>query len=132
MPDLADHDLADFVELDLPLHPRHASTVRAVAASVAADAHFTVDQIDDLRLGVNEAVSVLTDVDEPGDARLTVRFDLAPDRLTMTARRANHDEAVTSDLLDALAARILRAVVDEFSIGDDGAFVVVKRAAADE
>ena len=53
----------EFVELDLPLAHRHASTVRVVAASLGADAGLTVDEIEDLRLGVNEAVSVLADVD---------------------------------------------------------------------
>ena len=55
---------------------RHASTVRVVAASLGADAGLTVDEIEDLRLGVNEAVSVLADVDAPTGARLRVRFEI--------------------------------------------------------
>ena len=57
--------MAEHVDIDLPLSPRHASTVRAVAASVGADVGLSVDQIDDLRLGVNEAIAILTDVDVP-------------------------------------------------------------------
>ena len=37
----------DVVRLDLPLHHRHASTVRVVAASLAADLGFSVDEIED-------------------------------------------------------------------------------------
>lgn len=121
----------DHVELDLPLHARHASTVRAVAASLAADANLSVDDIDDLRLGVNEAVSVLTDVDVGHDPapRLRLRFDVAPDSITMTARREGVGGVLAADAIDDLARRILNAVVDEFRIAD-GAFVVVKRSAS--
>ena len=41
-----------------------------VAASLGADAGLTVDEIEDLRLGVNEAVSVLADVDATAGVRL--------------------------------------------------------------
>jgi hypothetical protein len=40
------------------------------------------------------------------------------------------DRALSIDDIDALAVRILRAVVDEFRVADDGAFVVVKNALA--
>ena len=119
----------DVVELDLPLQHRHASTVRVVAASLGADAGLTVDEIEDLRLGVNEAVSVLADVDAV-DARLRVRFEINGQAMTVTARRTGVDQALSIDDIDELAVRILRAVVDEFRVDDDGAFVVVKNALA--
>lgn len=119
----------EFVELDLPVHAKHASTVRAVAASMAAEAGYTVDEIDDLRLGVNEAVSLLTDVDAPPEARLRLRFIVGQDELVMTARCEGVDRPI--DQIDELADRILRAVVDRYMIGDDGTFVLVKRMAGD-
>lgn len=122
---------ADVIELDLPLQHRHASTVRVVAASLAADVGFTVDEIDDLRLGVNEAVAVLADVDADADARLHLRFAVVGPTLTVTATRRGVAEAITAEDVDALAMRILRAVVDEFRVDADGAFVVVKRAGTD-
>ena len=124
-----DH-MPEIVELDLPLAHRHASTVRVVAASLAADAGLTVDEIEDLRLGVNEAVSVLADVDATGGARLRVRFEILGHGMTVTARRSGVDEALSIDDIDALAVRILSVVVDEFRVDDDGAFVVVKNALA--
>ena len=120
----------EVVELDLPLAHRHASTVRVVAASLGADAGLTVDEIEDLRLGVNEAVSVLADVDVTGGARLQVRFEILDYGMTVTARRSGVEQALSFDDIDALAVRILRAVVDEFRVDDDGAFVVVKNALA--
>lgn len=121
----------DVVDLDLPMEHRHASTARVVAASLAADAGFTVDEIDDLRLGVDEAVAVLADVDTDAGARLHLRFEIAGSTLTVTATRRGIDRPVTTDDLDILAVRILQAVVDEFRVESDGAFVVVKRAGTD-
>jgi len=121
--------MSDHVELDLPLLPKHASTVRAVAASLAADAGFTIDEIDDLRLGVNEAVSVLTDVDldTPGGARMQLHFEVERGAIKVTADRNCSDTAVTGDDLDVLATRILGAVVDDFDVDEAGRITVVKR-----
>jgi serine/threonine-protein kinase RsbW len=119
----------EVVELDLPLAHRHASTVRVVAASLGADAGLTIDEIEDLRLGVNEAVSVLADVDPTDGARLSVRFEIAGHGMTVTASRTGVEQVLSIDDIDALAVRILRAVVDEFRV-DDGAFIVVKNALA--
>jgi anti-sigma regulatory factor (Ser/Thr protein kinase) len=120
----------EVVELDLPLQHRHASTVRVVAASLGADAGLTVDEIEDLRLGVNEAVSVLADVDATAAARLRVRFEINDQAMTVTARRTGVDQSLSIEDIDELAVRILRAVVDDFRVDHDGAFVVVKNALA--
>lgn len=119
------------VELDVPLDARYATTVRSVVASLAATLGMSIDDIDDLRLGVNEAISLLTDVDtDPGgDARLHVRFDTEPGQITVSAHRRGVAAAVAE--IDALASRILGAVVDEFSIGDEGLFLLVKRMPID-
>ena len=66
----------EVITLSLPLSARHASTVRVVAASLAADCGFNIDEIDDLRLGINEAVSIMTDIDAPPQARLLVEFEV--------------------------------------------------------
>lgn len=122
--------MSDHAELDLPLTSRYATTVRAVAASMAATLGMSVDDIDDLRLGVNEAISVLTDVDDDTDGRLHVRFTLEPDAISVTADRRGVD-GVPPAAIDALAERILGAVVDEYSLDDGGVFLLVKRVRAD-
>lgn len=119
--------MADHVELDVPLASRYASTVRAVAASVGAELGFTIDDIDDLRLGVNEAVSILSDVDDSKGARLHIRFE--PDAATITVRcsRRGVDTPIVEDDIDVLARRILGAVVDEYSVDEAGQITVIKR-----
>ncbi len=119
--------MSDHVDLDLPLHSRYASTVRAVTASMAADAGFSVDDIDDLRLGVNEAIAVLTDVDDADGSRLKVRFECNTGEVTVRSNRLGDIAPMVDADLDALARKILDAVVDEYAVDDDGVMTVVKR-----
>lgn len=119
--------MAHRITVDLPLHARHASTARTVAVSIGADAGFTVDDLEDLRLGVNEVVSVLTDVDAPDDARLVLSFWQGPGEITMTGERHGAPEPLQAADLDVLAERILGHVADEFGIDDDGVFRLRKR-----
>lgn len=118
----------DIVRLDLPLNHRHASTVRVVAASLAADLGFSVDEIEDLRLGVDEAVSVMADVEDATDARLHLAFESTDRTITVRVTRTNIPQRLSAADVDSLAVRILQAVVDRFDVGDDGSFIVSKRA----
>jgi anti-sigma regulatory factor (Ser/Thr protein kinase) len=122
----------EVVELDLPLSTRHASTARVVAASLAADAGFTVDEIDDLRLGLNEAVSVVADAadveavnGDGGASRLLLRFEVDGKRITIHASQGGTGAVTSTDGPDELAQRILGAVVDSFAY-DGGRFVITK------
>lgn len=120
------------VRLDVPLDARYATTVRSVVASLAATLGMSVDDIDDLRLGVNEAISLLTDRgDEPedDDARLHVAFDTEPGRISVSVRRSGVASTVTD--VDGLAQRILDAVVDGWSVDGDGRIELVKRVRPD-
>lgn len=122
--------MAEHVELDVPLSSRYASTVRAVAASVCAELGFSVDDIDDLRLGVNEAVSILSDVDDLADARLHIRFEAADGAVTVHCSRQGVDGPIVDDDIDVLARRILDAVVDDYALDGAGRITVVKRLGA--
>ena len=125
----------DVVEVMLPLEHRHASTVRVVAAALGADAGFDVDEIDDLRLGVDEAVAAIVAA-SPGHsangsgaaaARLVLHFETEPGAVTVRATRTPPIPLTRSDV-DGLALRILEAVSDRFDVVD-GALVLTKRAA---
>ncbi len=124
--------MSEHAELDLPLSARYATTVRAVAASMASTISMSIDDIEELRLGVNEAISVLTDLDDdaPITGRLHVRFELADGEIRVTVGRSGVDDEPNVEL-DVLAERILGAVVDEYSVDDSGAFLLVKRVPAD-
>jgi hypothetical protein len=117
----------ELITLSLPLSARHASTVRVVAASLAADCGFNIDEIDDLRLGINEAVSIMTDVDALPQARLLVEFAVRHSTIAVAVRRSGVDGLDRAEPIDELARRILGVVVDSFEISD-GSFLLWKSA----
>lgn len=117
------------VELTLPFGHRYTSTARVVAAAIGADVGFDVDEIDELRLLVDEAVSVVVEVGGDTDARVSLRFSTGAPRAVTVSVAATAGPGLTRDDIDALALRILEAVADEFTVAE-GALVITKRRAA--
>lgn len=125
------------IGLDLPADARHAATARVVVASLAADAGFSVDEIDDLRLALNEAVALLADEiggTQFGDVtmigggsgdRVEVELDVGPGRIVVEVRRPG---TMIVPEIDDLADRILSAVVDTHVLGP-GLIRLLKTAA---
>ncbi|MEJ5914161.1 ATP-binding protein [Pseudokineococcus sp. 1T1Z-3] len=74
------------VALRLPADPAFLSVLRTTAASLAARLDLTLDEVEDLRIAVDEAAAlVLGDGRpgaDPGPAHLEAVFDLTPARLT--------------------------------------------------
>jgi serine/threonine-protein kinase RsbW len=122
MADTAPNELDEFIELLVPLRNKYASTIRVLAASLGADVGFSVDEIDDLRLGLSEVFSLLVEQGSRGVA--AVRFRIEPDRLTIRVTPPSMPVHVAPD---DLAATILSSVVDSYSFEPD-AITLVKRA----
>jgi hypothetical protein len=123
---------AERVEISVPLRTEYFATLRTLAASLGADAGFSVDEIDDLRLAISEVVSSLGDgpvseetVAGAGGDRIDATFEVGGEQIgvSITTRHG------TGDLvLDDLATGILASVVDDYEVR--GATVrLVKRAA---
>src|SRR6185436_8475509 len=74
----------------VPASPQFLSAARVVAASLGVEAGLDVDDLDDLRLGVNELVSLLVEVAAPG-SRVDLEFEVDDVRITV---RGAIDEAV--------------------------------------
>ena len=70
------------VELRLPADGAYASVLRTLTAGLAARLDFTMDDIEDLRIAVSEAVAMVLDEADPG-AELDCRFRLEPGELTV-------------------------------------------------
>ena len=115
-------DSSSQVEVTVPLRADYGSILRLIAASLGADAGFSVDDIDDLRLALSEVFSSF--VDRGGgaiDARVVVTFDTAGTGLAVSLSAVNgRGEAVgavgdhASFELDELATSIIGVAVDEF------------------
>lgn len=114
----------DRIELTVPLRTEFASTVRTVAASLGADLGFSVDEIDDVRLGISEVFSVLVDAADDGSGRAHVVFAAGRNHLEVGITADGWLEDVE---LDELATNILRSVTDEFDVGAAGV-TMTKRA----
>ena len=75
------------VELRVPADGAYVSVLRTLTAGLAARLDFTLDDIEDLRIAVSEAVAMVLDQAAAG-AELTCAFDLAPGRLGLTITTA--------------------------------------------
>lgn len=72
----------DVVEVRIPADVAYVSTLRLTAASLAARCSLTVDDIEDLRLAVDEACALLLPYATDGST-LDAHFELTPGRLAV-------------------------------------------------
>jgi serine/threonine-protein kinase RsbW len=113
------------VHLSLPATPRYLAAARVVATSLGAESGLTVDDLDDLRLGVNELVSALVEASTAGE-RVELEFEVAGSRVTVRGRRSGGPARPIE--LDELTTRIVEAVADEHSI--DGSSFTISKASS--
>jgi serine/threonine-protein kinase RsbW len=101
----------DAVEVRIPADVVYVSTLRLTAASLAARCDLTIDDIEDLRLAVDEACALLLPHAAP-NTTLDARFELAQGRLAVetsvaTAEAAEPDRSGFAwTVLGALASSV--------------------------
>jgi serine/threonine-protein kinase RsbW len=121
---------AEVVTLVLPARSEFLRIARLAAADMASRAGMSVEELDDVRIVVDELAHVLLASVSPGDPTLELRFTIADGALSVEGRREG--TPVLRPLApDDLAERIVRATSDEHLLGADehGArFRVLKRA----
>jgi serine/threonine-protein kinase RsbW len=98
------------VLLTVPADTDVLALVRLNAALLGAFADFTVDEIDDLRIAIDEAVAHVASLD--GAAEVQLRFEVRPPTLTIDVDRADTAEAPP---MSDLAQIVLQATTDEFA-----------------
>lgn len=120
--------MSDIVELSIPVRADLVVLARLTAATVASRASFDVEEIEDLRLAVDELCVSL--VDEGGAGRLALRFVRGSHEIEVSciyhpdpasgapAARASGDVTASASS-DGLSARILDALVDEHGRDDE-------------
>jgi len=82
----------DVVEVRVPADVAYVSTLRLTAAALAARCELTIDDIEDLRLAVDEACALLLPHASPGSP-LEARFELAYGRLDVQASITSEEGA---------------------------------------
>ena len=78
-----DNSHPDHVELSMPAESAYLSVLRTATAGLAARLDFTLDEIEDLRIAVDEACAMLLAQAIPGTS-LDCGFDLGTDQVTIT------------------------------------------------
>jgi serine/threonine-protein kinase RsbW len=102
--------VGDIVELTVPADPAYVSVLRSVTASLAARRDFTIEEIDDLRIAVDEASSLLL----PHAAtagQLSAVFTATEDTVTARVSISAGPEVVTIDT-GSFAWMVLAALAD--------------------
>lgn len=80
---LGQREMADFVQVRMPAEGAYLSVLRTAAAGLAARLDFTLDEIEDLRIAIDEACAVLLEQAIPG-TNLECVFELGNDQVTIT------------------------------------------------
>ena len=82
-PARTDRETKDHVKVCLPAEGAYLSVLRTATAGLAARLDFTLDEIEDLRIAVDEACAMLLPQAIPG-TNLECAFDLGTDEMTIT------------------------------------------------
>jgi serine/threonine-protein kinase RsbW len=121
-------ETADYVRVRMPAESAYLSVLRTATAGLAARLDFTLDEIEDLRIAVDEACAMLLAQAIPG-TDLECEFELGSDQVTITvsvvaaqARMPARDTFAWT-VLSALAGR----VDSRLEPGDRVAIVLAKR-----
>lgn len=113
----------------LPVDTRFVATARVIAASMGAELELDVDQIEELRVGANELLSLLLECAEDHDGvAVELVYGIGPDHIEISGRVDGVAAGVQVEL-DPLSQQILAAVVDEFEVGEASARLTKRRVA---
>jgi serine/threonine-protein kinase RsbW len=111
------------VRLVVPASPEYLRLVRLTAAGLASRLGFTFDEVEDLRIAVDELCFHLLgegdDLDEFGEPRtMDLTYSAAADSISITGRTGSTG---TVPEPSELSEQILDALVDEHEVsGDNG------------
>jgi serine/threonine-protein kinase RsbW len=117
-------DLRDVVTVRLPADSAYLSVLRTATAGLAARLDFNLDEIEDLRIAVDEACAMLLAQAVPG-TDLTCEFELTDDAmsvavsvLTVEGRQPSRDTFAWT-VLSSLAGDV------DARVGDDDRVIIV-------
>jgi hypothetical protein len=110
-------DEPDCVRLTIPLDTRYVRIVRLVSRGVGTAMGFNVEDVDDLRIAVEELCAALFDV-SAGPA-LELSFEMHEDRVDVEGRTIATPEATLDAERFALSEQILSVACDGYSLKVD-------------
>jgi hypothetical protein len=104
------------VTLVVPANPEYLRLTRLAAADAGSRAGFNYEEIDDLRIGVNELCHVL--IGAGADGTMAVEFHTEPNAVFVEGFAGTPGEAIDNEFTETILAR----VADEHAVtdADDG------------
>jgi serine/threonine-protein kinase RsbW len=102
------------IRLTVPASLEFVRIVRLTASGVASRLGFDVEEIEDLRVAVDELASIV--VESADDGELAVQFAVQDDALRIEGEAALAPGRVDKARVDDLTAQILAAVADEWAL----------------
>jgi serine/threonine-protein kinase RsbW len=106
----------DAVSITLPASSVYLTVLRTATAALAARLDFTIDEIEDLRIAVDEACAMLLPQAVPG-AEITCEFDLQGDSMVVSVSVYTLDGEEPSR--DTFAWTVLAALAGEVGSSTD-------------
>ena len=103
------------VAITVPASPAYIAVVRLVAAGLASRLGFTIDEIEDLKIGVDELSAYLTGA-QGREGSIEVRFNIEGERIEIQGTgNLAPGQKVRTDLTE-FSRMILSTVADEASL----------------
>lgn len=105
----------DRVTITIPAQPAYVQVIRLIAAGLAARLSFTIEDIEDLKIAVDELSAYLTGT-QGREGTLEVSFGVADEHIEISgAGRFSADYKIRTDLTD-FSRMILETVADSASL----------------
>lgn len=102
----------DKVRISIPASPAYLQVVRLMAAGLASRLGFTIDEIEDLKIGVDELCAYLTGT-QGRDGSLDITFEVGDGVLVISAAGDLAPGQKVRTELTEFSQMILSTVVDE-------------------
>lgn len=109
----------DQIQLELPASPEYGRVARIAAAHLALRRGFSLTEIDDLRLVMDEAAVMLLEPHLTG-GRLDVTYSVTDDTVSVDARIVAEDEGTLPIERVERFAELVGELIDEYSIDRSG------------
>jgi anti-sigma regulatory factor (Ser/Thr protein kinase) len=111
------HHVDGTIELVLPADTRLVRVARLVASGIATAAGFDVEQVEDLRIAIDELCAALIEGGDSGP--LLLSFEVGADQVSILGSTDSGPTAEFEPERLSLSRQILEVVVDEHEIGTD-------------
>jgi len=107
--------MTDTISIQIPALPEYVQVVRLIASGLATRLGFTLDDIEDLKIAVDELCAYLTGT-QGRDGTLDIRFEVGNDSIEIKGSGRFSAGTKVRTELTGLSKKILETVADSASL----------------